>query len=134
MFWQVEYHTTLEHVTLVAENVCNPNSYTKSECSRCSFMLHPKMFILPTEVASYFSAPLPFNRFFSPIHSLSSVSVFFLPPAISYCPLIFCVQGSHSLYFLLFSSTCISLLSSEPRECLGKNFPLNFISLPLPCQ
>lgn len=40
------YLTTLKHIILIAENVCNPKSHPKSECSRCCFIFHPKMLVI----------------------------------------------------------------------------------------
>lgn len=95
----------------------------------------PKYLFVIKSIISYFSVWPCLIKSFS-VYFLLSVSIFSFLLTIYFLPLILCIQDSHSLYFSLFSFTCISvsLLISERREFLEKSFSLNFSYFALPHQ
>lgn len=123
------YLTILKHIVLIVENVCNPKSHPKGECSRCSFLLHLKMFVIHTKLSpiSLLFCNLMIDFFLTYI-VLPNVSVlssnYFFHSQILFLFLVPSVSHIHLNFFVF---------SSDLRD-LGKSFPFNFSCLALPFQ
>lgn len=124
MFLRVAHLTTLKHIVLIAENVCDLKCHTKSECSRYSISsqntCHPyKVVSLPLcHLMIYFFSP---NILFYLVYQS-------FPSIVS-----FSLKFSLSKVLIPFP-TCISISLSELKDFLGKYFPFNFSCLPSPFQ